>query len=137
MLYSVYRGPIFVVSSSSDGRNETGVSKYVIGESKSSNLWFYSYNPPSFPGFIQGVDKETEEHILTHQELLPNSPYVWAPLQDDTFFYWNGEKTTRLYVAAPDSDESTLISLGAVKISGAEKNDSGYSLWYYSSDDSD
>ena len=135
MLYSVYRGDIFVVSSS-EGRPETGITKYKIGEAKTSeDLWFYRYNPPTFPGFVQAVDKETEQYILSHQELLPNCPYVWAPLDEEPFFYWAGEKNTRLYVAAPDKKEDDLISLGAVKISGTEKNDSGYSLWYYSSDD--
>ena len=135
MLYSVYRGDLFVVTSS-EGRPRTGVTKYKIGESDSSeDLWFFRYDPPTFPGFIQGVDKETEEHILTHQELLPDCPYVWSPNDEESFFYWNGEKETRLYVAVSDDKEEDLTSLGAVKISDEEKNDAGYSLWYYSSDD--
>ena len=134
MLHSVYRGDLFVVTAS-DGRPETGISKFNIGEAQTSeNLWFYRYNPPTFPGFVQGVDKETEEYALTHQELLPECPYVWTPLDEEAFSYWNGDKETRLYVAAPDDKEDDLTSLGAVKISGEEKNDARYSLWYYSSD---
>ena len=138
MLYSVYRGHLFVVTSF-DGKLENGVSRTRIGEARSGeDLWFYNYNPPKFYGaFIQGVDKETEDRILYQQELLPDCPYAWSPLDEDSFFFWDGEKETRLFVAAPDDEEEDLASLGAVKISDEEKNDSGYSLWYYTSDEPD
>ena len=139
MLYSRYGGYLYAVSS------ETLSIGSVIGKAEGSAdlVRCYKSTPRFFPGFIQGLTNEaTEEynkkqyHELYESELLPQCPYVWSVLHAELFaFYWNGEKNTRVYVAAPDDEEDYLISVGAVKISGEEKNEAPLSLWYYSSDD--
>ena len=113
----------------------------MLGEGTGTyNLWlFLLKQAPHFEAFIQGMSNEELEkynYKLTHQELLPDCPYVWAVANSrDRLFFWDGEKTTRVYVAAPDEEADYLTSVGAVKLSGEEKNEAPISLWYYSSDD--
>lgn len=136
MLYSSYRGLLLAVVPSAGG-NEGNASDEIIGKAISSNydLRYYLNDPPLYSGFIQGVDKKEEEYRLTHQELLPECPYVWTSLEQARYTYWDGEKATRLFACAPNEDDEYLTSIGAVKLSGEEKNEADCSLWYFSSDD--
>ena len=61
--------------------------------------------------------------------------WLWTSLDSTRYEYWDGEKATRLYACAPNKDEEYLSSIGAVKLSGEEKNETDCSLWYFSSDD--
>ena len=132
MLYSVYHGYIYAVSSDIPA-TETNDGLMIGKGERSDNLWLCSgMHGTVFPAFISGMSKEEMDEYnykLTHSELLPECPYAWAVLKASTS-YWAGEKKTRLYVAAPDEEEEYLTSVGAVKISGEEKNEAPVSLWY-------
>ena len=139
MLYSVYHGLIYAVSSDRPATESNDGS--IIGKGEhSDNLWFCSGRlRPLYPAFISGLSNEELDaynYKIFHSELLPECPYAWAVFKKPDS-YWAGEKKTRLFVAAPDEEADYLTSVGAVKISGEEKNEAAVSLWYYSSDDPD